>query len=90
MIKPHGGNLVNRILEGEERSEWIKKAKDLKKIVISDYDISELENIATGLYSPLEGFMTKEDYVSVLDNMRLSNGIVWSIPIVLSVEKSVA
>jgi len=90
VIKPHGGNLVNRILEGEERSEWIKKAKDLKKIVISDYDISELENIATGLYSPLEGFMTKEDYVSVLDNMRLSNGIVWSIPIVLSVEKSVA
>lgn len=90
MIKPHGGSLVNRILEGEERSEWIKKAKDLKKIVISDYDISELENIATGLYSPLGGFMTKEDYVSVLDNMRLSNGIVWSIPIVLSVEKSVA
>jgi len=90
VIEPHGGRLVNRILEGEERNEWIKRAEGLKKVILSDYDLSELENIATGLYSPLEGFMTKEDYTSVLDDMRLSNGLVWSIPIVLSVSKDTA
>ncbi len=90
MIEPHGGKLVNRILEGKERKEWLEKSKDLKKITVSYWDLSELENIAIGLFSPLEGFMNREDYNSVLDNMRLSNGIVWTIPIVLSVSKEVA
>ena len=87
MIEPHGGKLVNRILEGEERNEWLERSKDLKRITVSYWDLSELENIATGLFSPLEGFMSREDYDSVLDDMRLSNGIVWTIPIVLSISK---
>ncbi|PLV59329.1 sulfate adenylyltransferase [Thermotoga sp. KOL6] len=90
MINPHGGHLVNRIVEVEEKKEWERKAKEMKKITVSYWDLSELENIATGLFSPLEGFMVKEDYDSVLDDMRLANGVVWTIPVVLSIPKEIA
>ncbi|POZ92950.1 sulfate adenylyltransferase [Petrotoga halophila] len=90
MIEPHGGKLVNKIATEEEKKEWLKRSKELKSISVTYFDLSELENIATGLFSPLEGFMTKEDYNSVLNNMRLSNGTVWSIPIILSVKKEIA
>jgi len=90
MIEPHGGKLVNKIATEEEKKEWLNKSKKLKSINVTYFDLSELENIATGLFSPLEGFMTKEDYDSVLNNMRLSNGTVWSIPIILSVKKEIA
>lgn len=90
MIKPHGGKLISRIASQDEKEYWIRKSKDLKSITVSYFDLTELENIATGLFSPLEGFMSKKDYDSVLENMRLTNGIVWPIPIVLSVNKEVA
>ncbi len=90
MIEPHGGKLVNKIATEEEKKEWLNKSKELKSISVTYFDLSELENIATGLFSPLEGFMTKEDYDSVLNSMRLSNGTVWSIPIILSVKKEIA
>ncbi|PNR89684.1 sulfate adenylyltransferase [Petrotoga sp. 9T1HF07.CasAA.8.2] len=89
-MEPHGGKLVNKIATEEEKKEWLKRSKELKSISVTYFDLSELENIATGLFSPLEGFMTKEDYISVLNNMRLSNGTVWSIPIILSVKKEIA
>jgi len=90
LIEPHGGKLINRIVSEQEKDEWLKKSKELKSITVSYYDLSELENISTGLFSPLEGFMNKNDYDSVLNNMRLESGIVWSIPIVLSVKKQIA
>ncbi|PNR97556.1 sulfate adenylyltransferase [Petrotoga olearia] len=90
MIEPHGGKLVNKIATEEEKKEWLNKSKELKSVDVTYFDLSELENIATGLFSPLEGFMTKEDYDSVLNDMRLSNGTVWSIPIILSVKKEIA
>ncbi len=90
MIEPHGGKLINKIATEEEKKEWLNKSKELKSISVTYFDLSELENIATGLFSPLEGFMTKEDYDSVLNSMRLSNGTVWSIPIILSVKKEIA
>jgi sulfate adenylyltransferase len=84
-ISPHGGKLVNRILKGEEREEWIKKSKSLKKIIVSPRVVSDLELISNGAMSPNEGFMGKDDYESVVDNMRLKNGLAWSIPITLPV-----
>ncbi len=84
-ISPHGGELVNRILKGEEREEWIKKSKSLKKIIVSPRVVSDLELISNGAMSPNEGFMGKDDYESVVDNMRLKNGLAWSIPITLPV-----
>lgn len=94
MIKPHGGKLVNRIIRSRDRSRDFspvnnKSGNETKvstpKIYLNSREISDLEMIATGAFSPLEGFMNKENYESVLNNSRLSNGIVWTIPITLAV-----
>ena len=86
-IQPHGGKLVNRIIENEEREDILDRAKSLKKIHLTPREISDLEMIAIGAFSPLEGFLSEEDYRSVLKESRLANGLVWSIPITLSVTK---
>ena len=83
--KPHGGRLVNRVVTGEKRDRLIEEAKELPKIEILKETAVEVENIAHGVYSPLEGFMTSNDFTSVLENMRLENDLPWTIPIVLDV-----
>ena len=87
---PHGGRLVNRILHGSEREALEVRAKGFKKIHLNKREISDLEMIATGALSPLEGFMRREDYEGVMDVMRLANGLPWSIPVTLSVTKDEA
>ncbi|GBD38325.1 Sulfate adenylyltransferase [bacterium HR37] len=89
-IEPHGGKLVSRILEGEEREEALKRVRELKSIFVSSRVISDIELISNGAMSPLEGFMGREDYESVVRDMRLKNGLPWSIPITLPVEKDVS
>ncbi|MDG5787206.1 sulfate adenylyltransferase [Evansella sp. AB-P1] len=84
-ISPHGGNLVNRVITGGERTELLNKSKQMKKLELSSWSLSDLELIAIGAFSPLTGFMTEQDYVSVREHMRLSDGTVWSIPITLPV-----
>ncbi|HLA47777.1 MAG: sulfate adenylyltransferase [Nitrospinae bacterium RIFCSPLOWO2_02_FULL_39_110] len=83
-IAPHGGKLVNRIAEDKEREALEEKTPNFKKIKLNKREISDLEMIATGGLSPLEGFMLKKDYDSVVDMMHLSNGLSWTIPITLS------
>ncbi|MBI3753693.1 MAG: sulfate adenylyltransferase [Deltaproteobacteria bacterium] len=90
LIEPHGGKLVNRILEGKEREDLAEKAQKLKKVHLNEREISDIEMIAIGAFSPLEGFMKKDDYHSVMDNMKLSDGLPWTIPITLSVTKDEA
>ncbi|MCK4847371.1 MAG: sulfate adenylyltransferase, partial [Deltaproteobacteria bacterium] len=84
-IEAHGGTLINRLLEGKEREEAVKKAEGLKKIALNNFEMSDLEMIAIGGFSPLEGFMCKDDYHSVMDTMKLTDGNPWTIPVVLSV-----
>lgn len=86
-IKPHGGKLVNRITEGKQREGLLNKAKSLNKIQLNSREISDLEMLAIGAFSPLEGFLSEDDYKSVVENSRLKNGLVWSIPITLSATK---
>lgn len=86
MIVPHGGNLQNRILHGEERTEWLAKAPKLPTVPVTPFTLSELDNIACGLYSPLTGFMDATSYDRVIKTMRLPEGAVWPIPIVLPVD----
>lgn len=88
MIEPHGGKLINRIVSEEERKVLKDKIFILKNIKLNRRQISDLEMIATGAYSPLVGFMGKEDYESVLHNMRLANGLVWPIPVTLAIDKN--
>ena len=86
-IKPHGGVLVNRLVKDSERDSLVEKAKGLKAVLLDQWAISDLEMIAVGAFSPLEGFMGEEDYKNVLDMKRLSNGLPWTIPITLSTTK---
>ncbi|WP_394232318.1 sulfate adenylyltransferase [Niallia oryzisoli] len=78
--RPHGGKLVNRI-DPEARID-----NTTISIELSNMELSDLELIANGAYSPLEGFMEQKDYESVVHRMRLSNGLPWSIPITLAVD----
>ncbi len=89
-IKPHGGTLVNRVADVRLKDEIAEKASSYVKIELSDREISDVEMIAVGAFSPLTGFMCKEDYDSVLDNQRLANGLPWTIPITLAVTKEKA
>lgn len=81
----HGGKLINRELQGNEREKALAGAKVLPSLTISAWSISDLELIGIGGFSPLTGFMGQKDYESVVNTTRLANGTVWSIPITLPV-----
>ena len=87
---PHGGTLVDRRAPEDEREERTRKAEGLRKIAVGSRTLSDLEMISTGVFSPLTGFMVRDDYESVVDSMRLANGLVWSMPITLSVSEDEA
>ena len=89
-IAPHGGHLVHRIAAYKQRLEFLDKADYLPRVQLSKRATSDLEMIAIGAFSPLIGFMEQADYESVVDNMRLANGLPWSIPVTLPVEEEVA
>lgn len=81
---PHGGTLIQRY----EPSFDLSSVK--KEIPIDAIALSDLELIGVGLFSPLTGFLTKKDYDSVVETMRLSDGTVWPIPITLPVSEDIA
>jgi sulfate adenylyltransferase len=84
---PHGGALVDRRAPEEERQERKERALGLRKVALGPRTLSDLEMISTGVFSPLTGFMVREDYESVLETMRLADGLAWSMPITLSVSE---
>ena len=84
---PHGGALVNRRAPEAERDERRQRAQELRKVALGPRTLSDLEMISTGVFSPLAGFMVREDYESVVDGMRLASGLVWSMPITLPVSE---
>ncbi|MCM2535532.1 sulfate adenylyltransferase [Neobacillus pocheonensis] len=79
LIKPHGGSLINR-WEPSYNYQNVEK-----ELILDIMALSDLELIGTGAYSPINGFMIKKDYESVVKSMRLADGTVWSIPITLPV-----
>ena len=88
LIEPHGKQLINRSLEGNERQDAFEQAHALPRITLSKRNIADLQCIATGIYSPLEGFVNEADYNSIVKDMRLSNGLAWSIPVTLQIPES--
>ena len=90
LIQPHGGKLVNRLLSAQESKQILGKALNLPRLTLSIRNIADLECIATGVYSPLEGFVNEEEYTSIVKDMRLTSGIAWSIPVTLQIPESVA
>jgi pyruvate kinase len=87
LINPHGGKLVNRVLSSTPGKNYLNS---LQKIKLDQNKQMDLEQISVGTYSPLEGFMGQEDFLSVLTSMRLANGIIWPLPVVLDVSGKVA
>jgi sulfate adenylyltransferase len=90
LIAPHGGELILNMATEAERPELIERARGLAQITIGSRQLADLEMMANGAYSPLGGFMTRANYLSVVDTMHLSNGLPWSIPITLSVDSEQA
>jgi len=81
LILPHGGKLINK---------YVQKSEDLTVFEVSSDIRNDIENIATGVFSPLTGFVGQENFQNVLKEGRLSNGVPWTIPIVLDMEKQIA
>lgn len=89
LITPHGGSLVNRILGTATASAAAAEAVSLKTITLSPREQCDLEMIAIGAFSPLRGFMGREDFTSVCRRTRLADGTVWPIPVTLCVSEAV-
>jgi len=90
VIRPHGGVLTDRVLRGEVREAVRERAEHMVRVPLGRMGLSDLELLATGAFSPLTGFMLKADYDRCVEEMRLANGLVWSIPVTLAVEKDLA
>jgi sulfate adenylyltransferase len=91
MIAPHGGKLINRITDSPQAEQELREgAKTLRSLTLTGRELNDLALIGNGALSPLTGFMTRKDYESVVPTMRLSNGLPWSIPVVLAVDREEA
>lgn len=86
LIAPHGGRLVDRQVEGPRAVELAGESASLPSIGINEREACDLEMIGNGAMSPLEGFMGRAEYESVLEDMRLPSGPVWSMPVTLSLK----
>src|SRR5437588_10353505 len=82
LIDPHGGELIERT---GERPVGIES---LSTLTLTSRELSDLDMIACGALSPLDGFMGRADYESVLDSMRLASGLPWALPVCLAVDEA--
>jgi sulfate adenylyltransferase len=90
LIAPHGGTLINRLVTGEAAAPYLERANRAPKVTLNEVARSDLELIATGVVSPLTGYMNSSDYRSVVHNMHLANGLPWTIPVTLPVDSAAA
>lgn len=90
LVLPHGGTLINRQSPIDAPVDLTHLAQQYKVIQVSKATISDLEMIGIGAFSPLTGFLGKQDYESVLETMHLATGEVWTIPVTLPVSNEVA
>jgi sulfate adenylyltransferase len=82
LIAPHGGYLVDRT--GQRPDD----ADSLEQVPLTSRELSDLDMLASGALSPLEGFMGREDYERVLEEMRLAKGLPWTLPVCLSIDRA--
>jgi len=80
LIKPHGGELVDRTGERPDDLD------SLEVVTLTSRELSDLDMLASGALSPLDGFMGPDDYERVLDDMHLANGLPWALPVCLAVD----
>src|SRR4051794_31508699 len=88
VIAPHGGELVDRTVGGDEAASLAEEAASLPRVRMSEKQTADLDMIASGALSPLTGFMTRADYDASVESMHLSNGLPWALPVTLSVPEA--
>jgi sulfate adenylyltransferase len=86
LIEPYGGKLINLCVAGERHAELLARASKLPRIQLTERNLCDLELLATGGFSPLSRYMGRDDYQQVLERMRLADGVLFPIPIALTVE----
>ncbi len=85
MSKPHGGTLVNQMASDRKSERLKEEAQEMKSFKLSSGLRKDVQNIANGVYSPLKGFMCREDFDWVLEESRLNDDTPWTLPIVLDI-----
>jgi len=90
LIAPHGGALTNPLVDDARAAELREASRDWPSWDVTGRQLCDLELILNGGFSPLEGFMGRESYERVLDDMRLSDGTLWPMPITLDVPAELA
>ena len=90
LIEPHGGTLCDLMLQGDDLDNARKEAINLPSLTLTSRQLCDIELLLSGGFSPLKGFMSQDDYESVLENMRLSDGTLWPMPITLDVDEEKA
>jgi sulfate adenylyltransferase len=81
LIAPHGGRLVAR---AGERPHGVEQ---LEQVTLTPRELADLDMLASGALSPLEGYMTRDDYERVVEEMRLGRGLPWALPVCLAIER---
>jgi sulfate adenylyltransferase len=91
MISAHGGELVDLVVQGDDKARLVERARGLPRVELTSKQAADLELLGVGGFSPLRGFQGSDDWRRVVEEMRLADGLVWSIPVTLasSVDASV-
>ena len=90
LISPHGGVLVDLVVDDARAEELKNESRDWASWDLTERQLCDIELLMNGAFSPLTGFLAKADYESVCDNMRLADGTLWPMPIMLDVTAEVA
>jgi|UniRef100_A0A7C3LRB1 sulfate adenylyltransferase len=88
LAEPHGGKLVSNVIVESERNAFLKELSRANVLTLDTRELSDLVLLSQGALSPLTGFMDQETYHSVIDRMRLPNGLLFPLPVVLSIPQS--
>jgi len=90
LVSPHGRRLKPLMADAREIDEESTRAASLTALHLGTKEVSDLIMMAMGAFSPLYGFMTREDYLGTVEWMRLADGTLWPIPVTLPVSSEEA
>ncbi len=90
LISPHGGELIDLLVDDARAEELREQSRDWASWDLTERQLCDIELLMNGAFSPLTGFLSKNDYEAVCDTMRLADGTLWPMPIMLDVTANVA